>query len=191
MNPDDLELTLNTLRYEVDALRRDFDEQAAKGPVLGPNLDPQTDLKLEEKFSIHSAHGRSHKSSTQSINDASATKVVWEVNDWVQEMVWDSTNNRFKILRAGRYLVAAAITYTATTVDKNYQALIYKNGAEVARASLLSNATASSVLTSEVTDTVDLLAGDYIEIYAFHDAGLAKNIGGANHLCRFNILRID
>jgi hypothetical protein len=159
--------------------------------VLPYQLDPQTEFVLERKFLEHSAHGRCHKTATQSIPDTTVTKVVWEVNDFASEITWDSSSNRFIIRRAGSYLVTASIAYLSTTANIHYRTLTYKNGAEYNRFTALASNSGTQEITATVTDTLDLLKGDYIEIYTQHLSGSSKNIGGASNLCYFSIARIN
>lgn len=185
------ELTLEGLNGEVVSLKERLDTlEKPQHSVLPDQLDPQSEFVLEQNFSQHSALGRSCKTSTQSINDVAETKIVWEQNTFKNEITWDATNNRFIIRRAGKYLVTATTLYASPATDGLYELLIYKNGAEYSRmATNCSNG--SLVIAPTIIDTLSLVMGDYIEIYAFHNSGGAKSISGTAKLCYFNILRIN
>ncbi len=185
---DEEQIPTGELEQEIADLRAEF-ESFKKTPTSLPFLlDAQTESVLEQKFSQHSALGRSSKTSTQSIADTTETKVVWESSDFTNEIVWDSTNYRFTIRRAGKYQVTAGVLFSSVAANSIYELLIYKNGSEYSRSADNSSA-AGNVLTAKITDLLSLVPGDYIEIYVYHSSGGAKSIAGTSKLCFFSITK--
>ena len=86
----------------------------------------------------------------------------------------NSSNYRFTATVAGYYQVNAAIKYSTTVDQKSYVASIRRNGSEIAQSQLISAHTTFLAVT--VSDIVFLDATQYLELFAFHDSGSAKNI---------------
>jgi hypothetical protein len=124
--------------------------------------------------------------SNQTITTTTETKVQLNAEDWDIMGEFDPTTNyRFTALRAGYYLATGVVRFpTATVADKIYVAKIWKNGAQIAQTVFHSSSTAT--VQVGVSTIVYLTANDYIELAAYHTAGVDQYIGfGANetHMC--------
>ena len=79
-------------------------------------------------------------------------------------------NYKFTAPVAGYYLCIGTITYISTLADKLYQALLYRNGVDVAK--MGTHASIGVTVMVSVNNVIYLTAGQYIELYANHYAGV-------------------
>ena len=115
---------------------------------------------------------------TQSINNQSETLVNFDTSVIALGITVDTTNKKMTVLTAGKYLISAKIGYSATVDNKSYQMRIKKNGSQIAIAWITSAVPAAETYYNEliISDVFDLAVNDYIEIYAYHIAGVAQTI---------------
>lgn len=128
-------------------------------------------------------HFRSHgaklrREAAQSLNDATVTKIAFDAEIYDIGSIGDPvTNDRVDILRAGRYQITAWGRLANGGADtKVTQVRITKNAGPTILA--LQNAyspTAAGTLTPFPSIVEQLSAGDYVEMYMFHDYGSAQN----------------
>lgn len=76
-----------------------------------------------------------------------------------------SGNSRWIAKESGHYLVMGTIRYPATTHDYQKAVAIYQNGSAVS----IGNLYGSSVRSVAVYDILSIEAGDYIELYGWHN----------------------
>jgi hypothetical protein len=113
--------------------------------------------------------------SNQTVSNATPTKVQLTNEIIDTDNAFDnSTNYRFTVPSggAGKYLINGAVTLRSTvasTVSVVY-ALLYKNGSElnVSMATFLNNRI--QIITQDFSVLVDLVDGDYIELFGYLDA---------------------
>jgi hypothetical protein len=110
------------------------------------------------------------KASTQTISSSSATKVTWPTVSVDNLGWWDSTNNRYLVKKTGRFAVDIGFRIVNGS-DENYRALLYKNG------SLFKGAFVSGGASTQLSVAVDLVAGDYLEVYSQSAADTNYDIG--------------
>ena len=119
-----------------------------------------------------------YQSSTQSIGNASWTKLTFDTERWDTNSAFDLTNSKFTVPSnlAGKYQISAHTEIPG--VDANERAIlaIYKNGSRVEE-SQVNEQKASADRTVQLTNiiTLDLSVDDYIEAYVYQDSGDSQN----------------
>ena len=151
----------------------------------GHQIAPQFAIALKDfiykNISLSaSINGRSSAASGQSVNDVTDTKInIDTVTVTAVGITFDSTNKRFTALAAGNYIVSGVVIYQTTTDVKLYQAVLFKglsggSSSAYSKSSLISGGGTYS-LSIVISDIVTLAVGDYIELYTFHNSGLAES----------------
>jgi hypothetical protein len=112
---------------------------------------------------------------SQSISNATATKVLF------QGEYWDTNNNfassTFTPTVAGYYQVNAGIGYGVNTTGER-QLAVYKNGSEWKRGTDTAPATAGPYELNVSCLVYCNGSTDYVEIYNYQNSGSSVNIGG-------------
>jgi len=100
-------------------------------------------------------------------------------------LTWSSTVNptRATVGTSSIYLIRGKVTSAGTT--GNRYSLIFKNGAEVSRATYSANSAAEN--NTEITLITYLAAGDYIELQCVHTNGSNVNVTGNIQISRLGI----
>lgn len=161
-----------------------------------PNISPDIARNLKQFIDANvtptvAIAGRSHKSSNQSINDVSSTKVVWEANDYANGITWDSGNNQFTVVTAGYYFISASVLFANTVDGSLYGIRIFLNGSEITFHQAQSG-NAGGTISTMIFDTQSLAVGDHITIYVFHNSGAARDLSaGSVSNCYFNVAKIN
>lgn len=83
----------------------------------------------------------------------------------------DTANHRITPGKAGFYSIAGAVNFFNTVADKKYRSLIYISGSDVA-ANMKHTSIAEAVDLPVSIATIYLSAVDYVELYAYHLAGV-------------------
>lgn len=120
-----------------------------------------------------------YKSSSQSIANATFTKVAFQNEDFDSGGYYDNaTNYRFTPLIAGTYLVQSRIGWSPTLVNqKLLLSSIYKNGSRVIDGTTVTSGTGDHGVF--VAGLVALNGStDYIELYAYQETGGSASIYG-------------
>ncbi len=132
---------------------------------------------IEDGLQPHQAS--MYDSNQQSMTNGAFTKLPFNTENYDYGGIADpTTNHRFDILRPGRYDVEGHWSINVYGYPKLIIAAIYVNGSLVCRVDLhSSHASANGVM---VNKTLDLAAGDYIELFGFQNAGTysSYNLGG-------------
>jgi len=113
----------------------------------------------------------------QSISDSTWTKVALDTVIIDRQSEVDTTNNRWTATEDGTYFTYGILRWKATTVvgGKTYQIAIYKNGVNIMSA-LFVAPTSGAGISSLVCLVADLSAGDYVELWAWHNSGAAASL---------------
>lgn len=122
------------------------------------NFDGTLPIDIPEQIS----NGRSHGTGVTTVANNTPTKMT-PTNDFINEIDWDSANNKFIINTAGQYMISASIGWDIISSSPLY-ALIYKNGSQY------------SYGYWSITDILDLNSGDYIELYAQQNTGSSQTV---------------
>lgn len=153
----------------------------------GVHLNPQFAIALKNFIyanpSTNSALCRAHAASTQSIADVTNTKVVIDSADIAGlNLTFDSVNNRFTCLAPGNYVATGSVVYNTVTDNKLYIAKIFKNGSQYSQNYFVPGGTGptSPALSVVISDLVNLVIGDYVELYTFHNSGLSESLASGS-----------
>lgn len=118
---------------------------------------------------------RAALSTTQTIDATTVTKIALDSETYDPGNNFDNiTNYRFTIPKAGFYLIAAGIRVDALADAKTFELYVYKNGVLILRED--NSASVASTLSVTLTDIMQLIAGDYIELYCRHNDGGGRNL---------------
>lgn len=91
---------------------------------------------------------------------------------------YDKTNSRFTAPVDGRYIFHAGYMIQSNLSGFTYRFIVlFKNGASTNSETMMGDPGSASYVTANVTYSFDLLANDYIEVYA-------KQVGGSNATIR-------
>ena len=101
-------------------------------------------------------------------------KVAFDNEEYDVGGIADTGTGRFTIQEDGKYLVTASISFPGVDDGERVAAYIYLNGASVTIMFNFSPSSDKSIFAT-VTDTFDLSATDYIEMYSFQDSGSSQN----------------
>lgn len=131
------------------------------------------------KFSVYA--------STGTVLGASVTgKVILNSEHFDTNNNFDSTTNyRYSAPVTGFYFVTATVQVAAggSSAVGNSTGMIFKNGTEFKRGQMIVGSGNTLTLpTAQITDLIQLAAGDYIELFAYNgDAGSSRTTGlGSN-----------
>jgi hypothetical protein len=132
-----------------------------------------------------------HLSADQSIPNETFQKVALNTEDFDTLNEFDPvTNYRFTATKAGYYQVnASAFFYSTPAAGKYYDILIFKNGGSFARGRQVSPSTVG--LTANASAVINLAVGDYIELYVYHNTGVAVLLYCDSALTQMSIHRLS
>lgn len=168
-----------------------YHKLGAGGPVSGacqPSGTPAWDEVLQEHMScdvtptfdsvdlgdnsiMTDSRARAYLTSDQlNINDSTYTKVLLDDMTYDSGGNFDDANNKFIAPVTGLYLCIGVITWKATVADKPYIAALYVNGVSYSIPRL--HTALSNPLSSMVIDVPVVIAGQAIELYCWHNAGV-------------------
>jgi hypothetical protein len=125
---------------------------------------------LGQQSSASLIYGRAYLAGSQSPATSTPTKVALDTKSFASGITCDLTNHRFTCITAGYYFVNGQVTYDSYVTGKNIVAEIYVNGTQMVY-SLGAGFNSTSLATQRVSDLVHLNAGDYVELYTFHNFG--------------------
>lgn len=132
---------------------------------------------------LMSAKFTARKTASQTGLTTAVTKVTWSTTGMVDNLgAFDSTNNRYSIKKTGRYNINAGVNF-ANNIAENYALWIYVNGAAVR--SSVTHANASGSVTYNVP--LDLISGDYVEIFIQSSTDAAYDIVGPSNATWFSV----
>ena len=132
------------------------------------------------------------RGSTQSVNNATYTKVEFDTEVFDSDSAFNhSSTNRFTPGVAGKYAVFLQITVDELDDGKRIEARIYKNGSAVSRAAGYPSVSGWNSFPYAGTNgfIVDMDSDDYLEGYAYHNHGSARNVR-ANSETYFGAFRV-
>lgn len=125
---------------------------------------------------------RAYNSTTQSVNSGSETAIALNNEEWDTNSFHDNATNNSRITipagLGGRYLIEIHVTFAANSTGQRILQVL-KNGTTYLRGAVSVQNAGASVNALANTLVADLVAGDYIQVMAIHDAGVALNLGSA------------
>lgn len=114
---------------------------------------------------------------SQSIATTVYVKIQLNAVDFDLLSEYDMTTYRFTAAATGYYEVTGSIYWTTVIGLAFYSVRIFKNGNLISTGGALGQR-AFDVISS-VTDLVQLNAGEYLELFAFQDAGTDQTVQGS------------
>jgi hypothetical protein len=132
---------------------------------------------------------------TQSIPNATATKIQFATEVYDTDNAYDnSTNYRFTPQVSGKYFVYSFVRFLDVVNEKQGIIYVYKNGSPIAFVNNTSSGNTGGNITTTMTKIVNLNGStDYIEIFGFQDSGTTKSVqglSGTSALTLFGAYRI-
>jgi hypothetical protein len=138
---------------------------------------------------------RAEVSSDQNVTDATATVINFDTETFDNGSCYDGTN-KFTVPsgEAGKYFVYSQCNLNPSDLNRanNLSIYLYKNGSRwtIAKTDFRSNTGSGSSIICQ--DTMDLSAGDYIQIYAYIDntTGTPSVTGSSNLKSTFSAYKL-
>lgn len=154
---------------------------AANGAKVWEWNETGLTIAAGKTLAIPFSGARVYKSAAvQSIPNSSYTAVTFDAESFDSAAFHDNSTNPSRLTipagKAGKYFINAALNYAGAATGGRY-AVIYKNGAREIQAEGTNEGSLRT--TVAVSAMLDLVATDYIEIYAYQDSGGALNIQNA------------
>ncbi|VAX24110.1 hypothetical protein MNBD_NITROSPINAE01-80 [hydrothermal vent metagenome] len=132
-----------------------------------------------------------HKNGTNQTGVASGlwTLVTFPIELFDTNWNFDTATGKFTPGIAGKYLVTACIAWTASTDTSQAGSAIFKNGLEQNRFLLRSPGTGA--ISALCTAIIDMNGStDYLEMMAYQDTGIARDIDGTSSATYFMASKI-
>jgi len=127
----------------------------------------------------------------ENIANTTLVKVNINVENFDLNADFDTSNYRFVAPVNGYYQVNASIRYINIVADKTYYALIYVNGSAYSSAGG-HTANNTDQIGVQVSDLVYAVAGQYIELYTYHNDGAGtSDIDGGSSLTFMSVTLIN
>jgi len=122
---------------------------------------------------------KAYSSTSQSISNNTVTAVTfWDTEDFDTDAIHSTSSNpsRFTVPagKSGKWAIQSALLYQSGTAGER-RVRIYKNGVFQMDSRVDPNTGGTSV---NVSNVYNLVATDYLEIYAYQNTGVSKNIDG-------------
>lgn len=131
-----------------------------------------------------------NRGSAQSIPASAWTKIQFdtEVFDGLGE--WDNVSAyRFTAQAAGKYQVSGSIHMASIDANKSVAVWVYVNGAGGNYYADSGQRVATEDVYFPLAVLLNLAAGDYVELYVYHNCVAARNTGTSR--CTFSIVRVQ
>ena len=124
---------------------------------------------------------RAAKNATQSLTTATTTKIVWQTVTHDSAGGWDSTNNRYVVKTPGKFDITAQLQYAANATG--YRDIhLYKNGSSIYTAQATGSSSGAFDLILGINPpSIDMVPGDYFEIFATQTSGGGLNVVNGNY----------
>ena len=137
-----------------------------------------------------------YASAAQAVSTDTHTKINFDSEYWDTDSAYDTTNKRFVVPsgEGGKYAIASSIgwlqwsnTSGSLLQDKRIQIQIRINGSGVNIRGLLQTNNSSTQsgqnnLSVSTAGTIELSAGDYIEVFVLHQSGSAVTFSSSSSL---------
>lgn len=130
---------------------------------------------------------RSFRSAALAVPNAAWTAIPLDAETFDTHGFHDNATNpsRFTVPagKAGKYRISAQVTWSANATGGRY-AGIRKNGLEMAVAAFVPSTANTAAV---VTDVLDLVVGDYVEMWGWQNSGGSLNVAGGTSQTFFSI----
>lgn len=123
---------------------------------------------------------RAYVGSNQSIGTGAATKVQYNTKSYDITNKFDSiTDYRYRPKISGVYVIRAQVLWNTSAAAYTHTLQIYKNGSAVS-SDVKQQTFVAGTITQEVSDSLQLTADDYIEVFATQNSGGSLNINSGS-----------
>ena len=120
---------------------------------------------------------RAYLNADQSVGNEVYTKINFGTEVWDTQNEFDpTTNHRFTVTKAGKYLVTAGVMMLSPSSGQRFIIAIYKNGTKVL--DVYKQVPGTATYAIPIAGILDVNAGDYIEIFVWQNSGGNKDIRG-------------
>ena len=130
---------------------------------------------------------QAYKSSSQSISDATDTKVTFDIETFDTDNAFASSTFTVPSGKNGKYFIYAQLQLD-TGSGSTFFVSVYKNGSEVFAKRMTSNG--SNRQSPAVSTVISLVATDTVEIYTFQNSGGSRDCDAANQRTHFGGYKI-
>lgn len=152
-------------------------------PIVGWS----SSVKMSDSTDGRLISSQARRTSNQSLPNATFTKVLFDSKDYDYGNNFDLVNSRFIAPSAGLYELSGYINQDVGTGAR--AVTIYKNGSPLETIANVAGISGSGFSNAiPLSHKFSLLAGEYLEVYAYQDSGGTTNIV-AN--CAVNFTKVD
>lgn len=130
----------------------------------------------------------------QTIANTTWTKVQYETEDWDNQNEYDNvTNFRFTALKDGKYTIKAALLSASVswTAGEYWLLECHENGAAAISGWEQVDGSVTKNAFVDVIDDINLVIGDYIEIYVKHNQGGNVDTIGSAVYSYFSVMKLQ
>lgn len=156
--------------HHTKAVSGDIDH----GSIGGLGDDDHSAMYL--KLSRASMGARRYLSSNQSINSGSEDKINLNAESW--DIGSDFSNYKYTFPYTGYYQVNAGVSFGDVVANKYYAMFVKRNGTTIMEEHRHSSST--DYITPSKSDIVYGTAGQYLELYGKHNAGVTCYVTGVS-----------
>lgn len=122
---------------------------------------------------------RVYLGSNQSLLNSTTTKIELDTVDFDTLGEWNPSLFRWVAMDSGYYTISAQIRGINIATPQIVRMQIYKNGVSMLFTEVRSNNNNADPCAN-ITDTVYLIAGDYLEVWGRHSDGATSDITGGS-----------
>jgi hypothetical protein len=132
---------------------------------------------------------RAHTASTSIADNATTTVALFTTKTKDSHVIYDSATGRATATMAGTYRVSASVAFSSNGTGVR-QAAIAKNGTVQSFGPIFLGS-ASFGTIANISDNVELLAGDYIDIRPYQNSGGSLTLNGSSTGNFFTVTRLS
>jgi hypothetical protein len=139
---------------------------------IGSASQVKDEVLTPAKLSFIRKYARAYRSGTQTLAPATATGIQLNAKSYDPAVLFDATTNyRLTVPAgyAGKWLIHAAVRFAGPSSNSSVYVSIGLNGVGVVYAYYYQ--TQGQTITAQITDILNLAAGDYVSIWAYTSAG--------------------
>ncbi|MDA8596730.1 tail fiber domain-containing protein [Candidatus Pacebacteria bacterium] len=126
-----------------------------------------------------STHGASiERTSNQSVNSSASTEIAFNATRFDNGSLVSLADNSITVKRAGMYTIASNIYVQTIGNGVVFEPILYVNGSPVRTS--ITRTGGSGNQSAEISEIIELSAGDEVTLNLFHVNGSAVNVGGGN-----------
>jgi hypothetical protein len=129
----------------------------------------------------------------QTISNSTATAVSWDAEFYDTSSMHDTATNPSRVTiptgQGGKYLLSNSILWSNNGTGAREQTIL-KNGSQLGWDEIMPVNSAASYTATSAARVVDLVAGDYIELYVKQNTGISLGMLGGSTASVFQVSKI-